>query len=59
VGVKGNPLQNISLKNVTILHTPVAQVVGNAENLKYQKVTVNGKVLAKPVITGPVALHTD
>jgi polygalacturonase len=59
VGIKGNPLRNIVLKNVRILKTPIAQVIANAENLSYSNVTVNGKLLDKPVITGPVTLHTD
>ena len=59
VGVEGNPLENISLKNVTILQTPKDQVVDNANNLTYENVVINGNKLAKPVVTGPVALHTD
>jgi len=59
VGVQGNPLENISLKNVTIQQTPKDQVVDNANNLTYQNVVINGKKLEKPVITGPVTLHTD
>jgi polygalacturonase len=59
VGVQGNPLQNITLKKVTILKTPKDQVVDNAENLKYEDVNINGVLIPKPVVTGPVTLHTD
>ncbi len=59
VGVEGNPLRNITLKNVTILKTPKDQVVDNAENLKYEDVHINGILMPKPVITGPIILHTD
>ena len=59
VGVEGNPLKNISLKNVTILHTPLDEVVSNAENLTYNGVRINGRLLQKPVVTGVVKLHTD
>jgi len=58
VGVKGHPLQNISLKNVTVLHTPKDQIIDNVQDLKYDKVTVNGQTI-QPVITGAVMLHTD
>jgi len=59
VGVDGNPLKNISLKNVTVLNTPRDAVVYNAENLKYFGVVINGMDLKKPMKTGVVALHTD
>jgi len=59
VGVTGNPLKNITLKNVIVLHTPQAQIVDNAENLKYFNVVINGVVVPKPVVTGVVALHSD
>jgi polygalacturonase len=59
VGVQDNPLKNIRLKNVTILHTPLEEVVSNVENLTYNAVTINGHLLPKPVITGVVKLHTD
>src|SRR5579872_3657444 len=38
VGVTGNPLRNISLKNATVLSTPRNEVVDNAENLTYKNV---------------------
>jgi len=59
VGVKGHPLQNISLKNITVLHTPKDQIIDNIEDLKYDNVLVNGAKVPKPVITGAVMLHTD
>jgi polygalacturonase len=59
VGVQGNPLQNISLKNVKVRRTPKDQIVDNANNLRYDNVVINGVEVPKPVVTGPVALHTD
>jgi polygalacturonase len=59
VGVQGNPLKNITLKNVTVLNTPRNEVVDNAESLKYFNVSINGAALDKPVNTGVVMLHTD
>jgi len=59
VGVAGNPLKNIRLKKVTIYHTPVAEVVDNAQNLTYESVMINGRVLSKPAVTGVMKLHTD
>jgi polygalacturonase len=59
VGVQGNPLEHITLKNVTVLNTPRDEVVDNAENLKYFNVSINGVALNKPVNTGVVMLHTD
>ncbi|MDB5136881.1 MAG: pgl 5 [Mucilaginibacter sp.] len=59
VGVQGNPLKNIILKNVIVLGTAGDEVVDNAENLKYNGVLINGHALTKPINTGVVALHTD
>ncbi|MDF2431924.1 MAG: hypothetical protein JWP44_1555 [Mucilaginibacter sp.] len=59
VGVKDYPLENISLKNVTVLSTPKDEIIDNIRNLKYENVLVNGTSLKKPVITGIVKLHTD
>jgi polygalacturonase len=59
VGVTGNPLRNISLKNVTVLSTPRNEVVDNAENLTYKNVVINGTILIKPTNTGMIVLHTD
>lgn len=59
VGVQGNPLKNIALKNVTVLHTPKDEIIDNAEHLTYSNVSVNGHILAKPTNTGVVMLHTD
>jgi polygalacturonase len=59
VGVTGHPLQDITLKNLTVQSTPKDQVIDNAENLFYIDVRINGNYLTKPVITGPVKLHTD
>jgi polygalacturonase len=59
VGVTGHPLTDIKLIQVRIEHTPRAQVMDNVEAVTYKDVVVNGEGLAKPVITGPVALHTD
>ena len=59
VGVDGNPLKNISLKNVTILKVPRSEVIYNAENLTYDDVLVNGIKLAKPKNTEVITLHTD
>jgi len=59
VGVDGNPLKNISLKNATILKVPRAEVIYNAENLTYDDVLVNGIKLAKPKNTEVITLHTD
>lgn len=59
VGVAGNPLKNISLKRVSILHTPKDQIVSNAENLTYSDVVINGTRIAKPTITEATKLHTD
>ncbi|GAC1307577.1 MAG: exopolygalacturonase PelB [Mucilaginibacter sp.] len=59
VGVQGNPLKNIALKNVTVMHTPKDEIIDNAEHLTYSNVSVNGHILAKPVNTGVVMLHTD
>ncbi len=59
VGVEGNTLKNIILKNVAVLNTPGDEVVAFAEELKYFGVVINGVRLAKPVNTGVVALKTD
>jgi len=59
VGVQGNPLKNISLKNVSVIKTPRAEVIDNAENLTYNGVKINGTVLTKPTNTGVILLHTD
>lgn len=59
VGVAGNPLKNISLKNVKIHSTPREQVVDNAEHLTYDAVIINGHGLSKPITTGAIKLHTD
>ena len=59
IGVAGNPLKNISLKNVTVLNTPKDQLIDNAENLTYKGVKINGINLTKPVNTGVIKLHTD
>jgi hypothetical protein len=59
VGVAGNPLKNITLKNVTVLSTPCDQIVDNAVNLIYNGVHINGVIIEKPVNTGVVKLHTD
>ena len=59
VGVEGNPLKNITLRNITVLSTPRDEVVAFAEGLRYFGVVINGKILAKPVNTGVMGLHTD
>ncbi|HWZ15567.1 MAG TPA: glycoside hydrolase family 28 protein [Mucilaginibacter sp.] len=59
VGVAGNPLKNIALKNVIVQHTPKDEIIDNAEHLTYSNVSVNGHILAKPTNTGVVMLHTD
>ena len=59
VGVAGNPLKNISLKNVTVHNTPKSEIIDNAKNLNYSEVRINGVVLMKPTNTGVVMLHTD
>jgi polygalacturonase len=59
VGVKGNPLQNISLKNVTVLHTPKDQIIDNIQDVRYDNVVVNGVNVPKPVVAGVVRLKTD
>jgi polygalacturonase len=59
VGVKGNPLKNISLKKVMIKSTPKDQIVDNAEHLTYDDVKINGTKLLKPVETGAITLNTD
>jgi polygalacturonase len=59
VGVQGNPLQNILLKNISVLHTPRVQVVDYAHNLRYENVRVNGVNVPKPAVTGAVMLKTD
>lgn len=59
VGVEGNPLKNILLKNVTVMDTPRDEVVYLADGLKYFGVVINRVKLAKPVDTGVVALKTD
>ena len=59
VGVEGNPLKNITLKNVTVLNTPRDEVIDFAEGLKYFGVVINGVGLKKAVNTGVVALKTD
>jgi len=59
VGVDGNPLKNIALSGVTILHTPRPEVIYNADNLTYKGVKINGNDLLKPTDTGVITLHTD
>lgn len=59
VGVQGNPLKNIHLKNITVTHTPKDQIVDVAEDLTYENVVINGVKVPKPVVTGAVMLHTD
>ena len=59
VGVQGNPLENIHLKNITVLLTPKDQIVDVANNLTYENVVINGVKVLKPLITGAVMLHTD
>jgi len=59
VGVEGNPLKNIALSRVTVLHTPKTEVIFNAENLTYKEVKINGNTLLKPTNTGVITLHTD
>jgi len=59
VGVAGNPLKNIYLSRVTVLKTPRAEIIDNAENLTYKAVKINGTNLAKPTDTGVITLHTD
>jgi polygalacturonase len=59
VGVDGNPLKNIYLNKVTVLYTPQAEVISNAENLNYLDVKINGVELTKPTNTGVIKLQTD
>lgn len=59
VGVTGNPLQNISLKNVTVLHTPKDQIIDNIKDVRYENVVINGVIVPKPLVTGVVTLKTD
>jgi len=59
VGVAGNPLKNISLKKVTVLETPKAEVISNAINLKYDAVKINGINLLQPTNTAVITLKTD
>ena len=44
-GFEGYPLQNITLRNVTIDSTPVPYYLQNAENIVFDHVIVNGKQL--------------
>ncbi|WP_461453213.1 glycoside hydrolase family 28 protein [Mucilaginibacter sp.] len=59
VGVDGQPLKNITLSKVNIIKTPRDEVITNTENLIYNGVTVNGRVLAKPTDSPVIQLHTD
>jgi polygalacturonase len=59
VGVNGNPLKNISLKNVIIQKTQVPEVISNADNLTYNGVIINNITLSKPTNTSVFTLHTD
>jgi polygalacturonase len=59
VGVDGNPLKYIYLNKVTVLYTPQAEVISNAENLSYLEVKINGVELIKPTNTGIIKLKTD
>jgi polygalacturonase len=59
VGVDGNPLKNIALSKVTVLHSPKTEVIYNAENLTYKEVKINGNTLLKSTNTGVITLHTD
>ena len=58
VGVKGHPLNNITLKNVVVLKTPKSQIIDIVNGLVYEKVVING-ITIKPVVTGTEMLHTD
>jgi polygalacturonase len=59
VGVDGNTIKNVTLKKVTILKTPLAEVIYNIENWTYENVSINGAALPKPITTGVIKLHTD
>jgi len=59
VGVDGHPLKNIILNKVSIAKTPKDEVITNTNNLVYKSVSVNGHVLAKPIKTTVIQLHTD
>ncbi len=58
VGIKGQSLNNILLKKVTVIKTPKPQIIDNVKNLVYDHVLINGRDL-KPIITGDEMLHTD
>jgi hypothetical protein len=58
VGVQGHPLTDIFLRDISILHTPVPQVIDNTIGLRYSNVRINSKEL-RPVNTGIIRLHTD
>jgi polygalacturonase len=57
-GIKGHPLTSIFLRDISILHTPVPQVIDNTVGLRYSNVRINNKEL-QPVNTGIIRLHTD
>ncbi len=59
VGVEGHPLGNIYLQQVTVLKTPMPEVVDNAANLVYDNVQINNVELKKPTNTGVIKLRTD
>jgi len=59
VGIQKYPLKNISLKKVTVLHTPKDQIIKNVQQLRYNDILVNGIQIKKAVNTGFAMLHTD
>ncbi|MGI4751588.1 MAG: glycoside hydrolase family 28 protein, partial [Janthinobacterium lividum] len=59
VGVQNHPLENISLKKVTVLHTPKDQIINNVQQLRYNHILINSMKVKKPVNTGFTMLHTD
>lgn len=58
VGVRGHPLTDILLRDITVLHTPIPQVVDNTLGLRYDNVRINNTPL-QPVNTGTIRLQTD
>lgn len=59
VGVKKHPLENISLKKITVLRTPKDQIINNVQHLTYNNILINGVKVKKPVNTEITMLHTD
>ena len=60
VGIEKYPLKDILLKNIILKQTPTSYILKNVENITFDLVLINGKLMPKsPKETESVKLRTD